>query len=123
MSSTQYPFSPVLSNISISRGLGGTGAGTILAPLVRGADLKYEYPEFEDFRGTGTIDTKRAPGGKVKRVKNDRYEMKAGIISDHSIDVESPIEYSAGAVASQLNEFQRAAEKANETIRRAHETD
>ena len=123
MSTSQYPFSPVLSNISISRGLGGTGAGTILAPLVRATDLKYEYPEFTDFRGTGTIDTKRAPGSKVKRIQNDRYEMKAGIISDHSVDVESPIEYSAGAVASQLNEFQRAAMKANETVRRAHEED
>lgn len=75
MSSTQYPFSPVLSNISIARGIGAPGVGTRLAPLVAGADLKYEYPVFEDHRGTGTIDTKRAPGEDVKEVQSDKLSL------------------------------------------------
>lgn len=122
MSSTQYPFSPVLSNISIARGIGAPGVGTRLAPLVAGADLKYEYPVFEDHRGTGTIDTKRAPGEDVKEVQSDKYEMEGGIIRDHSVDVKSPVEYSSGAIASQLPVLERAALKANEIVRRAHET-
>lgn len=122
MSASQYPFSPVLSNISISRGLGAQGVGTRLAPLVPGADLKYEYPVFDDNRGTGSIDTERAPGDDVKVVDSDKYVMEGGIIRDHSVDVKSPIEYSAGAIASRLPILQRASNKANEAVRRAHET-
>jgi hypothetical protein len=122
MSNTQFPFSPVLSNLSIARGLGSPGVGTRVAPLIPGADLKYEYPVFEDHRGTGAIDTERAPGADVKQVESDKYVMEGGIIRDHTVDVKSPIEYSAGAVASQLPILQRAAMKANEAVRRSHET-
>ena len=122
MNTTQFPFSPVLTGFSRDRGLGGTGAGTILAPLVRGTDLKYEYPVFEDNRGTGTIDVERAPGANVKEVQADKFTMEGGLIKDHSIDVKSPIEYSSGAIVSQLPILKKATSKANEAIKRAHET-
>ena len=120
--SSQYPFSPVLSDISIARGLGRPGVGTVIAPLKFESDLKYEYPVFEDHRGTGTIDSQRAPGAEVKTILNDGYVMEGGIIKDHSIDVKSPIEFDAGTIARQINQYDRAVGKANEVIRRVHET-
>lgn len=120
--SSQFNYSPVLSDLSIARGLGRAGVGTIVAPLKFEGDLKYEYPEFDDFTGTGSIDTERAPGADVKMIQNDGYVMKAGIIKDHTVDVKAPMEYSAGAVARRLGLYERAIMKANETINRAHET-
>ena len=121
MSATQFPFSPVLSEISIARGLGRPGVGTVIAPLKFESDLKYEYPVFEDHRGTGTIDSLRAPGDEVKVILNDSYKMEGGIIKDHSIDVLSPIEFNSGVIARQIDQYERAVGKAVEVIRRAHE--
>lgn len=122
MSTNQAPFNPVLTNISRERGLGEAGIGTRLFPLVRSeTGLTGEYPEYNRKRGTGNIDTKRGPGQKVKVIQNDGYEMKPYKLDDHTVDVISPIEVNAGAIAQSIDELTRANNKALRTITESHE--
>lgn len=122
MSNNQLSFNPVLTNISRERGLGEAGIGTRLFPLVRSTTgLTGEYPEYNRTRGTGNIDTERGPSQKVKRVKNDGYEMKPYKLSDHTVDVELSIEFNAGAIQQDIDEITNASNKALRIISEAHE--
>jgi hypothetical protein len=117
-----FVYRPLLTQMTIRRGIGRGGAGNRLAPLVRHTAINGVYFKRDRYR-IGHIKTQRAPGEKVKRAETARGELVPFLTKDHSIDKSVPRELVDGMAESALfGELEQAAYEALNAIEHDHES-
>lgn len=120
---SRFVYRPLLTNMSIRRGLGESGVGLDLAPRVNSSAINGVYLE-RDRQRVGSVDPKRAPGEFVKRTNTSRGQLKSFLTVDRSIIKTVPFELVEGQQENQLfGELENAAGEALAEIQQAHELD
>lgn len=116
-----FVYNPLLTQMSIKRGLGERGVGVRLAPLVDSNSINGTYL-VRDRQRIGSVDPKRAPGAKVKMAESSRTTLQPFICVDRSIIKHVPLELVDGQGESALfDELENASGEALEEIQQAHE--
>lgn len=116
-----FVYNPLLTQMSIKRGLGERGVGVRLAPLVDSQSINGTYL-VRDRQRVGSVDPKRAPGEKVKMAESSRTSLQPFITVDRSIIKHVPLELVDGQGEAQLfDELENASMEALEEIQQAHE--
>lgn len=116
-----FVYNPLLTQMSIKRGLGERGVGVRLAPLVDSQDINGLY-FVRDRQRVGSVDPKRAPGEKVKMAESSRSTLQPFITVDRSIIKHVPLELVDGQGEAVLfDELENAASEALEEIQQSHE--
>jgi len=118
---SQFVLNRPLTAMSIKRGLGETGAGTRIAPIVPGNDINGLFFK-RDRQRIGQVDIERAPGQKVARTGTSDGEMEPYLTKDHSIIKEVPLELVEGQAYRELfQELDNAAKEALAEVQFSHE--
>lgn len=120
---SQFVYRPLLTNMSIRKGLGESGVGLDLAPRVNSSGIQGMYL-VRNRQRTGGVDPKRAPGEFVKRTNTSRGQLESFITIDRSIIKTVPFELVEGQQENALfAELENASQEALEEIQQAHELD
>lgn len=118
-----FVFNPLLTQMSIKRGLGERGTSVALAPIVDSQSINGVY-NVRDRQRVGSTDPKRAPGEKVKMAETSRNSLKPFLTIDRSIIKHVPLEMVDGQGEAQLfDELANASDEALEEIQQAHMED
>ncbi len=109
--------------MTIRKGIGESGVGVRLAPLVSHGYITGQYFK-RDRQRKGAQDLKRAPGEAVKRIQPSRGRMAAFLMVDRSIIKPVPEEYVDGMPNQEIfQEYENAALEAVNDISHSHEQD
>lgn len=118
-----FIYRPLLTQMSIRKGIGEMGVGTQLAPLVQHDSINGTY-FVRDRQRIGKVDPKRGPGEFVKRMEAEHGELQSFMMKDRSIIKTVPEELVDGLAEGQLfDELQNASTEALNEIQYAHEKD
>ncbi len=116
-----FVYRPLLTQMTIRRGLGAAGIGTKIAPLVRHDAINGVYFKRDRYR-IGHVKTERAPGERVKRSETTRGNLEPFMAVDHSIDKTVPRELVDGMSESALfGEMEQASYEALNEVQYDHE--
>lgn len=121
INNAQFIYRPLLSQMTIKRGLGRPGPGQKFAPLVAGTSLTGSY-FVRDRQRIGHVDTRRAPGEFVKRMEASKGSLDTFLMVDHSIIKSVPIELIDGMADQDIfQEEQNASMEALNEVVFGHE--
>lgn len=120
---SRFVYRPLLTNMSIRKGLGEMGVGLDLAPRVNSNAINGMYL-VRDRQRVGSVDPRRAAGEFVKRTNTSRGQLESFITVDRSIIKTVPFELVEGQGENGLfAELENASQEALNEIQQAHELD
>lgn len=123
MPNGMFVYRPLLTQMTIQRGIGEAGVGSELAPLVEHDSINGVY-FVRDRQRLGHVDPKRAPGEFVKRMETESGKLEPFLMHDRSIIKTVPEELVDGmAEAQTFEELQNASMEALNEIQFAYEKD
>lgn len=120
---SQFIYRRLLTQMTVRRGIGETGVGPKLAPLVSHPFITGQYFK-RDRQRPGHQSLRRAPGEDVKRIQASKGRMDAFVMTDRSVIKPVPEEYVDGMPNQEVfQEYENAANEAVNEISNEHERD
>lgn len=105
MPTNELIFNELVTNLLIEKGAqGGNGIANVLAPIndLGEGQLTSSYFKRKRIKSSAPVDTKRAPGDKIKRGRNRGKELTSISLIDHALEGSIPKELTSNSNEAQL---------------------
>lgn len=104
-------FDRLLTNVVYEKGMGTTGIAGALAPLVKSTTLTGQFMKRTRSETKAGVETRRAPGDKVKTQQRVGKTLDTYACVDHALKENIPVEILYGAAEADLLEERKATAK------------